>query len=114
MSNKIRKITRLIDEMSSILLANNLSELDVKILPKDKSIEIFFYHYQNTMSDEQLKKIENTLNKPRRLELETYYWTLVGETDVDQSLQLVGGLTDSAKLTKVGNDVQIILIRADE
>lgn len=114
MSSKVKKITRIIDEMASILLADSLSNLEVKVSINEKDIEIGFHHYHNNMTEQRLIEIEKTLNKPRRFELESYYWTLIGETDVDQSLQMIGGLIDSAKLTKVGNDVQIIMIRGDE
>ncbi len=111
MSDRIRKITRLIDEMSRILLSNNASSLDIKLQYNDSAVEIMFYHYQNTMSDKRLQEINETLNKPHRFELENYYWTLVGETDVDQSLQLLGGLIDKATVERIGSDVSIRLVR---
>jgi len=114
MSSKVKKITRIIDEMSSILLSDSLSNLEVKILISEKDIEINFYHYHNNMTEQRLKEIEQTLNKPRRFELESYYWTLIGETDIDQSLQMIGGLIDSAVVKKNGTDLCITLIRINE
>ncbi|MEA5017577.1 MAG: hypothetical protein VB009_02520 [Erysipelotrichaceae bacterium] len=114
MSDRIRKITRLIDEMSRILLDNNLSKLDIKVLSNQENTEIVFHHFQNSMSLERLKTIDETLNKPRRFELENYYWTLVGETEIDQSLQLVGGMIDKAMIERSENDVIITIIRTNE
>ena len=114
MSNKDKKITRIIDEISSLLLLDNLSELEVKILPHEKEIEIIFYHYHNKMSEQRLQEIEQILNRPRRLELESYYWTLIGETDINQSLQMIGGLIDHADVKKIGADLKLTLIRAGE
>ena len=114
MSSKVKKITKIIDEMASILLADSLSNLEVKISINEKDIEISFHHYHNNMTEQRLIEIEKTLNKPRRFELESYYWTLIGETDVDQSLQLIGGLIDSAVVKKIESDLYITLVRINE
>ena len=53
MSSKVKKITRIIDEMSSILLADSLSNLEVKVSIKKKDIEISFYHYHNNMTEQR-------------------------------------------------------------
>jgi len=111
MSDKIKKITRLIDEMSTMLLSSDFTSLDVKIIPGDDELKICFYHYGNSMNANRLEEIEEILNKPRRFELETYYWTLVGEADIDHSLNLVGSLIDYATVERNDNDVSITVIR---
>lgn len=92
----IKRITGIADEITTILLLENFSKLSVTIEPMGNITKLRFVSENPSMSEAKLKKILDVLNQPRQIELETYYWTLLGESGLDMSLNVVGRMIDTA------------------
>jgi hypothetical protein len=97
MRNHIKRITSIADEITTFLLLENFSKLSITIEPKGNVTTLRFVSGDNSMTQKQLDDVLLVLNQPRQLELETYYWTLLGESGADMSLNVVGRMIDTAK-----------------
>lgn len=96
MRTHIKRITSIADEITTFLLLENFSKLSITIEPKGKVTVLRFISENNPMTQKQLEEILQVLNQPRQIELETYFWTLLGESGTDMSLNVVGRMIDTA------------------
>ncbi len=113
MRTHIKRITSIVDEIMTFLLLENFSKLSVSVEPKGKSTRLQFISENDSMTQKQLDTILSVLNQPRQVELETYYWTLLGESGVDMSLNVVGRMVDSAEGYLENGSIVLILIREE-
>ncbi|PKM86971.1 MAG: hypothetical protein CVU85_06735 [Firmicutes bacterium HGW-Firmicutes-10] len=97
MRTHVKRITSIADEITTFLLLENFSKLSMTIEPEGKTTKLRFVSENNSMTEEQLEEILQILNQPRQIELETYYWTLLGESGADMSLNVVGRMIDTAQ-----------------
>lgn len=96
MRTHIKRITSIADEITTFLLLENFSKLSITIDPEDKVTRFRFVCENSSMTQKQLDEILHVLNQPRQIELETYFWTLLGESGADMSLNVVGRMIDTA------------------
>lgn len=97
MRTHVKRITSIADEITTFLLLENFSRLSITIEPEGKVTKLRFVSENSSMTQKQLDDILLVLNQPRQIELETYYWTLLGESGADMSLNVVGRMIDSAQ-----------------
>jgi mannose-1-phosphate guanylyltransferase len=96
MRTHVKRITSIADEITTYLLLENFSKLSIMIEPEGKITKLRFVSENSSMTKKQLDDILLVLNQPRQIELETYYWTLLGESGADMSLNVVGRMIDTA------------------
>ena len=58
-----------------------------------------------------MEEIRSVLNQERQIEMESYYWPLIGESNDEESLQLVGRMTDTAVVERFDKDVTLMIFR---
>ncbi|MGL5718094.1 MAG: hypothetical protein ACRCX2_34135, partial [Paraclostridium sp.] len=105
MQNETKKITRLIDEVTSVLMKKGSKEIDVKIKRDNDISNIYIVDYNTRYNDEDIEELNYILNIPRQCEMEGFYWELVGDDYDGDELFLVGSMIDYAKVEKVGNNL---------
>jgi hypothetical protein len=113
MRTHVKRVTSIADEITTFLLFESFTKLSITIEPQGKVTTLRFVSEQNSMTKEQLKEILETLNQPRQIELETYYWTLLGENGADMSLNVVGRMIDSAQGYFENGTLVLILSREE-
>lgn len=113
MRTHVKRIASITDEIMTFLLLENFSALSLSIIPEGKVTTFRFISENCTMSKEKLDEILEVLNQPRQIELETYYWTLLGESGADMSLSVVGRMIDSAHGYFENGSVVLILTREE-
>ncbi|MDP2813356.1 MAG: hypothetical protein Q8S15_02655 [Erysipelotrichaceae bacterium] len=96
MRTHVKRIASIADEIMTFLLLENFSTLSLTIVPEGKVTTFRFVSENCSMPQEKLDEILEVLNQPRQIELETYYWSLLGESGADMSLSVVGRMIDSA------------------
>ncbi len=88
------KLIKIMNELVNFCIQIGMKDLDIKFnLHKDRG-ELAVSGYSENPPMERLKDLEEILNAPRQEELEEYYWTLVGEGQGNQELEMVGTLVD--------------------
>ncbi|MBV1710004.1 MAG: hypothetical protein KMY54_09110 [Erysipelothrix sp.] len=113
MRTHIKRIASISDEITTFLLLENFSRLTVTIEHEGKITKLRFVSEGSSINQEQLDKILKVLNQPRQVELETYYWTLLGESGTDMSLNVVGRMIDSASGYLENGSIVLLLSRED-
>ncbi|OPL07656.1 MAG: hypothetical protein AVO33_04190 [delta proteobacterium ML8_F1] len=112
MKHEIKKISRIVDELTTLFLKEDTNEVDfsIKILPEQTRITISAHATHFTEAD--VEQLKNILGAQRQYEVEEYYWQLAGECDdIDHELTLVGAMVDEATVEIKEGSLFIELIR---
>lgn len=111
MRHEIKKISRIVDELTTLFLKEDTNEVDfsIKRLPDHTVIKII--DYGTHFSDEYIDQLRELFNSQRQCEVEEYYWQLCGEVDNDDELTLIGCMIDKATVEKRDGDLYLELIR---
>lgn len=112
MHNEIQKTTKIIDELSSLLMDKGSLEIDIKLKLSETCTNIFITDYNTSLTQEEINTLSQFLNIPRQTEIEEYYWGLMGETNDDDEFFLVGSMLDTAKFELKDGNLYIELIRS--
>lgn len=111
MRDEIRKLNKLVDEMSSLLMKKGSMEIDIKIKRENNSSTITIIDYNTRCTDEEIDELKFILNIQRQCEVEGFYWELMGDDDKGDELFLVGSMIDKADITKLDNNLHIVMYR---
>lgn len=112
MRNEIKKITRIIDEMTYVIMKSGSKDMEVKVKREEDFTTIYIFDYNTKYSDEDIYELDKVLNIQRQCEIEGYYWELVGEDNDGDELFLVGSMIDNAEVKKMGEHLYIKMIRS--
>ncbi len=111
MRHEIKKICRIVDELTTMFLCHDTDEVDFKIITQPDCAIIKIVDYNTRYDDEDISHLRTLLNCQRQNEIEEYYWQLAGETDEDDELTLIGAMIDSAVVEKRDGNLYLDLIR---
>lgn len=111
MRHEAKKIGRIIDELTTLLLKDDTNHLDLRIETGNQETRITIIDYNTHYSAGEIACFERMLNQQRQYEIEEYYWQLAGETDESDELVIVSAMIDRAKLELQGNNLYIELVR---
>lgn len=111
MKHEIRKVSKIIDELTTYFLLLGIKEIKTSIKNKEDHFKIRFKLYDFNFKHPKIELLKELLNYPRENEMEEYYWELAGESDVDSELCLIGIMTDTVEIVEDKNELKITLIR---
>lgn len=106
-----KKIALIVNELVSILMAKGSKELDIKIRRKDDSTEVTLIDNDCCVSKKLFEDLKQTLKAQRQVELEGYYWQLLGDNEDEDELHLVGAMLDTAEVYMVNKSLHIHVTR---
>ncbi len=111
MKHEIKKICKIVDEMTTLLLKDDTDVVEFKInrLPDRTIISIVDYNTKYTQKE--VDDLIECFNVERQKEVEEYYWQLVGESDSDYELTIIGVMVDSATIEVRDNNMYMELVR---
>ncbi|MDF2613064.1 MAG: uncharacterized protein K0S71_850 [Clostridia bacterium] len=111
MKHETKKISRIVDELTTLFLKQDTDEVDFKIKREPHQTTIKMIDYRTHFDDEYIDELRQQLSIVRQWEIEEYYWQLTGETDCDDELTLIGAMVDKAIVEKKDGNLYIELIR---
>jgi len=111
MRHEVKKISRIVDELTTLFLKEDTNELDFKIAITKEKCTIKIIDYHTNFDDAYLEHLSKRLNSQRQREIEEYYWQLAGETDEDDEITLVSAMVDSAIVEKKDGNLILELTR---
>lgn len=111
MQHEVKKLSRIVDELTTFFLKEDTNEVDFKIKKEKGKTIIQLIDYNTHFDEEAINDIREVLNIQRQIEIETYYWQLAGETDLGEELLLIGAMVDEAIVEKKSGNLEITLIR---
>lgn len=111
MQHEKKKIASITNELLTVLLMNGACDIDVHIETNDERSEISIIHHDCDYDEELVDKIRQSLNTQRQVEVEGYYWQLVGDSNTHDELHLVGSMVDEADVFVDDRILHINLVR---
>jgi len=111
MRHEIKKICKIVDELTTIFLSDDTDEVDFKIITGSDKTIIKIVDYHTNYSDAFIDHFRKVLNSQRQSEIEEYYWQLAGETDDDNELTLIGAMVDTATVEKRDGNLYVEIVR---
>ncbi len=112
MKREIKKVTKMVDEVSTFFLENQGTEIDVKIVNMEDKIVIAVIAKYLTDINATVAKLKEYLSYPRAHEMEEYYWELTGESECEEGLAIVGSMVDEAVLDYTEEEIYIQYVAA--
>lgn len=100
---------KIIKQISLYLMLHGINNYDLSVQSNTKDVS-FILNIKN-MKDEILTDMEDKLSRQRELEVEIYGWELLGDTDTQNQLDVLGSLIDEVKIEIDGDYTKIILRR---
>lgn len=111
MQNEVKKITKLVDEVTSLLMRSGSNDINVHIKRNSDLSTITIIDYNSTYPDNEIISLNDVLNIQRQYEVEEFYWELMGDDSHEDELFLVGSMVDKATVNKIDKDLHIVMYR---
>ncbi len=111
MQNEVKKLTKLVDEVTSLLTRSGSNDINVHIKRDDNLSTITIIDYNSSYPAEEIASLSDVLNIQRQCEVEEFYWELMGDDSHEDELFLVGSMVDNATVNKIGKDLHIVMHR---
>ncbi len=111
MKHEIKKIGKIVDEMTTHLLRDDTDMVDFRIDRQADRTVISIIDHNTKYTKQEIGKLMECFNVQRQHEVEEYYWQLVGECDNDSELTIIGAMVDDSKVELKDGDLHIELVR---
>lgn len=101
--------SKIIKQISLFLLMHGINHFAIELLTNHQDVT---YIIKTPTIDEDIqKKLIEKLNNKRQIEVETYGWELMGDTDARTELDILGSLIDSIEINNHKDQTIIKLTR---
>lgn len=107
MENRIN--SKIIKQLSLFLMLHGIKDFLLEFRSSNKNV--YFIILADNVSQELVDKMQEKIERQREIEVETYGWELMGDTDSQNELDVLGLLIDSINIEKEKDKVKIILKR---
>lgn len=104
--HEIKKDAKIVDEILLYLLKNDQDEVSINI--KREQDEVLITFKCKKLSNDIIKSMDKYINKERELEMEEYGWELMGESDGQSDLSMVGLLIDNLSIDNSNSEFTIL------
>lgn len=95
-----KKITTIVDELTTFFFSVGSNDMVVKVKETPKGFDIFFASNFDAKMQRAVEHLEENLTRGRAPEIEESYWGLTGcgDSGDEHELLLVGAMIDSAEV----------------
>ena len=110
--HEIKKGCKIIDEIVLYIMKNGYRKMDISIDKTGADLKVIIV--TDKMEEELLNVMDKYINTERELEIEEYGWELMGESDAQSELGLVGLLIDKLEIdNSLEGKTKLIITRVD-
>jgi len=107
----IRKISKIVDEMTAYLLCIGATDINIQIENNQQDFKISIRSNYGKNQKLRIEDMIRDLNTPRTEEIEGCYGDLVGGCNLGGELHLVGMMVDKAEIKNIDSILEIILYK---
>ncbi|HDT11785.1 MAG TPA: hypothetical protein ENN58_03510 [bacterium] len=111
MRYEIKKITKMIDEVTNYFLFNYRCNIKIDVIRSKDEYVIGFLFDKLHLDEKELKRLSVMMKPGRDPSLTNYYWQLTGEIEDDNELSLVAMMCDDVKIKQLDDGLSFTLIR---
>lgn len=109
-----KKVSRIVDELTTFFLDHKARQIDLKVeIQEDREIIRMQVSPIDHM-EQVVEDLQQMLSFPRESEMEEYYWELAGEYDYSgesSELCIIGSMIDSASIDYDDDELCLELVR---
>lgn len=111
MRDEIKKITKMIDEVTTFFLHKYKCPTRIEVIPQKNAHEIRF-HFEGVKPDQKtMDKLKKKMDANRDPSLTSYYWQLTGEIESSDELNLIAMMSDDVRFEQREDGLELTLIR---
>ena len=99
---------KIIKQLSLFLMMHGINDFDLSFHSNKKGVT--FIVKSKLFTQDILDHIQEKLSRQREIEVEVYGWELLGDTDTQNELDILGALIDSVNINKE-DSVHIITMK---
>ncbi|MFW5889359.1 MAG: hypothetical protein ACOCUD_03160 [Bacillota bacterium] len=107
MENRIN--SKIIKQLSLFLMLHGVKDFQLEFKSSNKNV--YFILIAKDIAKDLLTRMEEKIGREREIEVETYGWELMGDTDSRNELDVLGLLIDSIEIENIKDKVKITLKR---
>ncbi len=111
MRYEVKKITKMIDEVTNYFLFNYRCKTKIEVIPEKSGYTINFFFEGLELEEKEMKKLLEIMGSGRDTSLANYYWQLTGEIENDNELYLIAMMCDDVKIEQQKKGLSIMLSR---
>jgi len=101
--------SKIIKQLSLYLLLHGVRDFNLDFHSNSK--DVTFVLKVTSIKQETLDKMQEKLSRQREIEVEVYGWELLGDTDSQNELDILGSLIDYIEIKKHDDFTEIIMKR---
>ena len=101
--------SKIIKQLSIYLLLHGINDFDLSVRSNSKNVT--FVLKIKGIKEAVLTDMKEKLSRKRELEVEVYGWELLGDTDTQNQLDVLGSLIDEVIIEKNDDYTEIIMKR---
>lgn len=113
MKTRCMKNIKIANEIMSILTHPKAGRLKSDLRFRREVTILTFSVTPSPFNDQELADLLEILNLPRQMEMEEYYWSLLGESKSDDNLYVVARMIDDASASVKDNTLTLKITRKD-
>ena len=110
MTNEKNKVHKILSELVNYFFSNNVTDIDINVNYSSAALKINLSGKCDT-EPKKLDKLNEILKSSRQVELEEYYWGLLGTNNSKQELYLLGSLVDNGEVEYDNGLLSLKIIR---
>jgi hypothetical protein len=111
MRYEIKKITKMIDEVTNYFLYNFECETKIHVFSEEDAHVIKFFFHGVQLDGKEQKRLRNIMQPGRDPSLTNYYWQLTGEIESDNELSLVAMMCDEVTMEQLKEGFSLVMTR---
>ncbi len=106
-ARKVKRISKIVDEITSFYLENGSENLEIKIEKNDKEYTIYVCG-KTDLTEKEVNEIKKSMNIHHDLEY-SEFWELMGEGESTEELILVARICDSVYINYEDGILELVL-----
>jgi hypothetical protein len=102
--HEAKKDAKIIDEIVTFVIKNGFDNINIDINRTSETSTITFKMRHTRRTEEMFTTIVDELNTHQEVEIEEFYWQLLGESDDEYNFSLLGTIVEDVRYYHEGDD----------
>lgn len=108
------KVKKIIYELISFLIEKKIYDINISLIPDKSHVKIEISCPTCNTDNISFDELENIISVPRLTDIENLYWQLLGDTDENTQLFLLGSMIDNIDINKSDKGLKVTIYRLYE
>lgn len=111
MRHEKQRITLIVSELMNFFFSIGATNLSFQVQETDTQFEIRLSTDYLPEKSDRIQDFLRGIQAPRQIAMEEYYWELLGASDIDTEISIVGMMVESGDIQYDENSISVTLFR---